>query len=171
MLFFICGVKLLKTDNVQVWIIGKRWKQSPVGWFLESLQKTWSLNSLSDWLCDYMGITLPGSLCCAKALGNPILSDQFPPTLSIGFQSALTLPFLLKFALSLNVPCLCSSFSFVDVLLISFMWSSQKRSLNVTKQLVPISDKNNKKLEETQEFCYKLVLLTSATATTTPNWN
>jgi len=25
---------------VQVWIIAKRWKQSPVGWFLESLQKT-----------------------------------------------------------------------------------------------------------------------------------
>jgi len=35
-----CGVKLLEYRYVQVWIIAKRWKQSPVGWFLESLQKT-----------------------------------------------------------------------------------------------------------------------------------
>jgi len=27
---------------VQVWIIAMRWKQSAVGWFLESIQKTWS---------------------------------------------------------------------------------------------------------------------------------
>jgi len=34
---------LLEYRCVQVWIIANRWKQSTVGWFLESLQKTWSL--------------------------------------------------------------------------------------------------------------------------------
>jgi len=34
--FLICGVKLLEYRYVQVWIIAKRWKQSPVGWFLYS---------------------------------------------------------------------------------------------------------------------------------------
>jgi len=30
----------MNTDNVQVWIVAKRRKQSAVGWFLESMQKT-----------------------------------------------------------------------------------------------------------------------------------
>jgi len=34
----------MNTDNVQVWIVAKRRKQSAVGWFLESMQKTYG-----DW--------------------------------------------------------------------------------------------------------------------------
>jgi len=34
-----CGVKLREYRYLQIWIIAK-WKQSPVGWFFESLQKT-----------------------------------------------------------------------------------------------------------------------------------
>jgi len=31
---FTCGVKLLEYRYAQVWIIAKRWKQNPFGWFL-----------------------------------------------------------------------------------------------------------------------------------------
>jgi len=37
---FTSGVNLLDYRYVQIWIIAKRWKQRPVNWFLESLQKT-----------------------------------------------------------------------------------------------------------------------------------
>jgi len=37
--YLACGEQLLEYRYGQVWIIAKR-KQSPVGWFLESLQKT-----------------------------------------------------------------------------------------------------------------------------------
>ena len=37
---FSCGVKLLEYRYVQIWITAIRWKQSPVGWFLQTLQKT-----------------------------------------------------------------------------------------------------------------------------------
>ena len=35
--YFTCGVKLLEYRYAQVWIIAKRWKLSPIGWFLENL--------------------------------------------------------------------------------------------------------------------------------------
>jgi len=37
---FICGAKLREYRYEQVWISAKRWKQIPVGWFLDSLQQT-----------------------------------------------------------------------------------------------------------------------------------
>ena len=40
--FFTCEAKLHEYRYVQLWIIVKGWKQSPVGWFLESLKKTLS---------------------------------------------------------------------------------------------------------------------------------
>jgi len=33
-------IRLWRVRYVQVWIIAKRWKQSPVGWFLKSIQNT-----------------------------------------------------------------------------------------------------------------------------------
>jgi len=38
----LVGVNSFQSRYSWDWIIAKIWKQSRVGWFLESLQKTWS---------------------------------------------------------------------------------------------------------------------------------